>query len=52
MRKLKKRTRTFVLHITLYGVFENVKKYLMEKYTVYTANFSNGIAYFRISYLA
>lgn len=52
MKKPKKKFRTFTLHVNVYGVFENIKQYLMQKYTVYTATFKNGIGYFRIGYLA
>lgn len=45
-----KKQRTFSLKCDLYSTFSYIKQYLMEKYTVYTAVYRNGIAYFRISY--
>jgi len=48
--KIVKRFKEFTLKVNVYGVFENVKLYLMSKYSVYSAVFRNGIGYFRVSY--
>lgn len=45
-----KKIKVFTLKISMYGVFYNIKQYLMSKYTVYTAIFKNNYAYFKIGY--
>jgi hypothetical protein len=45
-----KKIRTFTLNISTYGVFQQIKAYLMSKYTVYTAILNSQFAYFKIGY--
>jgi|694.fasta_scaffold56074_6 hypothetical protein len=45
-----KKTRTFMLSISTYGVFQAIKSYLMQKYVVYTAKLIGNNAYFKIGY--
>jgi hypothetical protein len=45
-----KKIRNFTLNISTHGVFQAIKSYLMEKYTVYTAILKGNIAYFKIGY--
>jgi hypothetical protein len=49
-QNVMKKIKTFILKITSYGVFQQIKTYLMSKYTVYTATLNSKFAYFKIGY--
>ncbi len=46
-----KRIRTFILRITTFAQFAQIRSYLMSKYNVYTAIYKNSFSTFTVSSL-